>query len=687
MSRAVNIARRALSVEDDDDEDEDDGCLLQHDDATPVYKMTTIRSSAAPGSDGSVPEAPASVDAPPARGSGASAARSRRVKGPPSEPKPVILPATPLKAPTRIAPPPLTAADERFHSAKGPQGAPPAAGSVPPNPEAPPLIAAHEASRAADAQQGSSSLRTETEQLQRMEDDVKAETEKFEEMRKQHVALAKRRTELMEQQLHMESERLKAAEDEMRELEKRRLEAEKRRADAETAARVSEEAAQLAAVEKQHAEEQHLLELQRQTNELISRREQLEAQRNSENASQPKALGPKTSLYDLLAGNDDSHIDRSVDVPIAEGAADETAELASPAPEPAPEHASGESAQQAESVPSDADGLPPAHHAAANGLLASLQGQNLEALYSLDAAQRSPLFYACANDQPDCAEFLLSRAAHCLNLADSNGDTPLHAAVSAGSLRCTKILLSHAAHSEAANALGMKPLHLAQNRGCLEGAQSPAPLYHARNTSPSEPTLSRRVFSASARRREHGCRGQPQADTALCRERDESRGLRRLLDRRARERGGDASFRPSRRYAASRSRVQRSGGVRAVAAPVGHGPERAQSQGIPTHRARGKARAPWLREETSRVSNAPLDSRLLRFGALPRDAGRSQAVQASAHRGRTLRDHPQGAARGPSRGRSTAGPQTLRFSLVAAPRPLDATAAVGQLDRVRRPQP
>ena len=201
--------------------------------------------------------------------------------------------------------------------------------------------------------------------------------------------------------------------------------------------------------------------------------------------------------------------------------------------------------------------------------------------------------YACANDQPDCAEFLLSRAAHCLNLADSNGDTPLHAAVSAGSLRCTKILLSHAAHSEAANALGMKPLHLAQNRGCLEGARSPAPLYHARNTSPSEPTLSRRVFSASARRREHGCRGQPQADTALCRERDESRGLRRLLDRRARERGGDASFRPSRRYAASRSRVQRSGGVRAVAAPVGMDPNVRNRKGS-GHRARGKARAPWL---------------------------------------------------------------------------------------------
>ena len=76
MSRAVNIARRALSVEDEDDEDEDDGCLLQHDDATPVYKMTTIRTSATPGSDGSVPEAPASVDVP-SRG-GVALARARR---------------------------------------------------------------------------------------------------------------------------------------------------------------------------------------------------------------------------------------------------------------------------------------------------------------------------------------------------------------------------------------------------------------------------------------------------------------------------------------------------------------------------------------------------------------------------------------------------------------------------------
>ena len=270
---------------------------------------------------------------------------------------------------------------------------------------------------------------------------------------------------------------------------------------------MSEEAAQLAAVEKQHAEEQHLLELQRQTNALISRHEQLEAQLNSENASQPKALGPKTSLYDLLAGNDESHIDRSVDVPIAEAAADETAELAAPVPEPAQELAPGEPAQRAESLPSEADGLPPAHHAAANGLLASLQGQNLEALYSLDAAQRSPLFYACANDQPDCAEFLLSRAAHCLNLADSNGDTALHAAVSAGSLRCTKILLSHAAHSEAANALGMKPLHLAQNRGCLEGAHLPTSPLSSSCESISPSNSSRPRFSAPARRREHGRRG------------------------------------------------------------------------------------------------------------------------------------------------------------------------------------
>ena len=547
-SRVNSIARRALD-DADDEEDDDEETSFDMESATPVYKMTTIRGPAA-GKAYVLEDSPGSAPPSGARGSGVSAARARRSKPAapvPESPKPIILSSPSVKARTGVpssdgvgnaSDVAAAAAAEQIKvtesaattTAVDATAASTEEGSLQPSVSTQHLV---QQRRRSEMQQH---LATESEQLQKMENDVKAEAERFEEMRRQHAELARRRTELMEQQLHMEAERLKAAEDEMRGLEQRRVEAEKRRSEAEQAARVSEEAAQQAAADKQRVEAEHLSALQRQTEELVAKRAQLETQRLEEEQAlevaaaeaaaaataaaaavaasasveapaagaptpeKDRVLDPKRSLFDLLAGREDesttNELDRSVDVAISEAAEDGGDAQPSAEAEEAPPPPSDEDQHAGDEAEAD-DGLPPAHHAAANGQLAVLQQQNLDALYSLDAAQRTPLFYACANNQAPCAEYLISQAGHCINLADSNGDTPLHAAVSAGSGGCSKLLIANQALVDAPNTLGMFPVHLAKTRGCLED------LLHAGANMAAEDKQNRTpLFIASAMDRE-----------------------------------------------------------------------------------------------------------------------------------------------------------------------------------------
>ena len=104
------------------------------------------------------------------------------------------------------------------------------------------------------------------------------------------------------------------------------------------------------------------------------------------------------------------------------------------------------------------------HFAAAVGHLQCLRGvcnDNPYSLLSFDATNRSPLFYASANDRPDCCEYLIDRFPPLINLADASGDTPLHAASNSGSEACVSLLIYKGrAQIDARNKLGMAPAHL-----------------------------------------------------------------------------------------------------------------------------------------------------------------------------------------------------------------------------------
>ena len=116
--------------------------------------------------------------------------------------------------------------------------------------------------------------------------------------------------------------------------------------------------------------------------------------------------------------------------------------------------------------------LPVAHFAAASGhldCLTSINNTAADAITSFDKAQRSPLFYSCANNQTLTAVLLIEVAPQLVQLCDTNGDTPLHAASSAGSAELIELLISRGgADVNAVNLLGISPAHLCKNRRCLE---------------------------------------------------------------------------------------------------------------------------------------------------------------------------------------------------------------------------
>ena len=116
--------------------------------------------------------------------------------------------------------------------------------------------------------------------------------------------------------------------------------------------------------------------------------------------------------------------------------------------------------------------LPIPHFASASGhidCLTHIVNTDPNSVSTFDKAQRSPLFYSCANGQTLTAVLLIEVFPQTAQLCDSNGDTPLHAAASAGSADLIELLVSRGGSSvNQTNNLGLTASHLAKNRQCLE---------------------------------------------------------------------------------------------------------------------------------------------------------------------------------------------------------------------------
>lgn len=119
------------------------------------------------------------------------------------------------------------------------------------------------------------------------------------------------------------------------------------------------------------------------------------------------------------------------------------------------------------------DDLPAPHRAAARGefdQLKSLYDLQPNLLLSLDAACRNPLFYAAAYNHVDIALFLIHSCNNSVVHQDMHGDTPIHAAASAGSDDVMNILLENlnGENVDIRNAMGMTPSHICESSACLE---------------------------------------------------------------------------------------------------------------------------------------------------------------------------------------------------------------------------
>ena len=107
--------------------------------------------------------------------------------------------------------------------------------------------------------------------------------------------------------------------------------------------------------------------------------------------------------------------------------------------------------------------MSPAHMARNRPCLELLYRYGID-MSAVDSNGRSPLFVACAMNRVDCAEYIIE----CLDgdqaslvVADSRGDTPLHAAACNGAADCLLLLLQHAIDPRMTNAKGLKAIDLA----------------------------------------------------------------------------------------------------------------------------------------------------------------------------------------------------------------------------------
>ena len=124
----------------------------------------------------------------------------------------------------------------------------------------------------------------------------------------------------------------------------------------------------------------------------------------------------------------------------------------------------------------DFSSLPAPHAAAASGdvsklkLLSKLE-QTL--LCSFDGSHRSPLFYAAAYGQEEALQVILASHQELVSERDVHGDTPIHAATSAGNADCLELMVSTCNSDaletivSARNNAQMTPAHLAKNVDCL----------------------------------------------------------------------------------------------------------------------------------------------------------------------------------------------------------------------------
>ncbi|KAJ1441087.1 ankyrin repeat-containing domain protein, partial [Ochromonadaceae sp. CCMP2298] len=110
-----------------------------------------------------------------------------------------------------------------------------------------------------------------------------------------------------------------------------------------------------------------------------------------------------------------------------------------------------------------------AHHAAFYGydeVLATLC-QYFDCCSCVDLKGRGPLFYAALQNRLSCVAQLVALDAQWLDVGDSSGDTPLHAAAIANGIEVLSFLLSCEANPDTANYAGLTPCHLARTPDAL----------------------------------------------------------------------------------------------------------------------------------------------------------------------------------------------------------------------------
>lgn len=93
-------------------------------------------------------------------------------------------------------------------------------------------------------------------------------------------------------------------------------------------------------------------------------------------------------------------------------------------------------------------------------------------LYCVDSHSRMPLWYACKDGRPDCAEYLCSKMPkEYIMWGDDEGNTPLHVACSQGNSECADVVCRWVARLEDLSALNKKQYsaaHVAVNATVLQ---------------------------------------------------------------------------------------------------------------------------------------------------------------------------------------------------------------------------
>merc|ERR1719387_2318930 len=111
---------------------------------------------------------------------------------------------------------------------------------------------------------------------------------------------------------------------------------------------------------------------------------------------------------------------------------------------------------QYNAVPSVANGesLLPFHVACKNGCTRCLQcltEQNKDLAQALTAKQETGLHLACTGGHQEVAQFMLQVFPGCIDMADVEGNTPLHKCALVGSLECAVVLLKAGANTALKN--------------------------------------------------------------------------------------------------------------------------------------------------------------------------------------------------------------------------------------------